>query len=205
MAFLKFFSSHEETEPETAIEQETPVEPVIDPSKKTIVFLSHDDDHELWFQLARHLKLLEYRLPYLQWKYYMYPLPTTKEEENVHEEFMSNLQGALLFVPCTSALFLTRFWVACQKDHRLNNYLSRTQIQPIPLRAAHGVHQSILPKAFAAYAPGPERDEAAAAIVATLEEKLLWFLALAGQGQPEAPDLLLLEETTSKSRQLLLQ
>jgi hypothetical protein len=156
----------------------------------TILFLYDEADQNLWYDLAPHLSTLILRLPSaLVWKYYRYPVQ--RGGENHHEAFVSDLQQAFLFVPCTSAAFLVRFLLARQKDARLASLLAQTYTQPIPLRAAHGVTQSILDKPLAAYPRGAERDQACVRLVAALEQKLLSHLGM--RGNTDAPTAVLVE------------
>jgi hypothetical protein len=145
----------------------------------TILFLYDEGDQDLWLDLAPHINTLILRLPdVLVWKYYMYPVQ--RRNERHYETFVADLQKAFLFVPCTSAPFLMRFCLTRHKDARLASLLSQTYTQPLPLRAAHGVTQSILDKPLAAYLRGAERDAACVRIVAALEEKLRMYLGMRG-------------------------
>lgn len=172
-------------------------------SRRVVLFLYHGQDCELWSHLAPHISTLVLRLHRvgLDWKYYTYALPQLREEQDRHEAFVSHLQTALLFPPCTSADFLSIFWHKAHSDARIGEALSMTQIQPIPLRAAYGVSQSLLPRPFAAYAAGPERDEAAVQIIAGLEKRLLSSLARMGKVSVRRTPLL--AETGAKVLQLL--
>jgi hypothetical protein len=104
--------------------------------------------------------------------------PVQRRNERHYETFVADLQKAFLFVPCTSATFLTRFLITRQKDAHLASLSGQTATQPIPLRAAHGVSQSILDKPLAAYLRGAERDQACVEVVAALERKLLSYLRI---------------------------
>jgi hypothetical protein len=145
----------------------------------TILFLYDEGDQDLWLDLAPHINTLVLRLPDgFTWKYYMYPVQ--RQGESHYQAFIGDLQQAFLFVPCTSATFLTRFLITRQKDARLASLSGQTATQPLPLRAAHGVTQSILDKPLAAYPRGAERDAACVRIVAALEEKLRMYLGTRG-------------------------
>src|SRR5262249_1940071 len=88
-------------------------------TSNTIVFLYDDLDRVLWYDLAVHINTLILRLPdVFQWKYYLYPAAATRGESK-HEEFVSDLGKAFLFIPCTSATFLARFLQAIKIDTRL--------------------------------------------------------------------------------------
>jgi hypothetical protein len=145
----------------------------------TILFLYDEEESTLWYDLAPHINTLVVRLPdVFTWKYYRYPVQ--RQGESHYQAFISDLQQAFLFVPCTSASFLSRFLLTRHKDARLASCLSQTYTQPIPLRAAHGVTQSILDKPLAAYPRGAERDQACVEVVAALEEKVLRYLGMRG-------------------------
>jgi hypothetical protein len=160
-------------------EQENTAQVVPAETGNTILFLYDEGDQDLWLDLAPHINTLVVRLPdVLVWKYYRYPVQRRNERHS--ETFVADLQKAFLFVPCTSATFLTRFLITRQKDAHLASLSGQTATQPIPLRAAHGVTQSILDKPLAAYLRGAERDAACVRIVAALEEKLLSYLRMRG-------------------------
>jgi hypothetical protein len=179
----QFFSSNEENKQKTVL--------VPEPTGNTILFLYDEADRDLWYDLAPHISTLVLRMPDVwSWKYYHY----TPTGEGQHEAYVRDLEKAFLFLPCTSATFLTRFLQACQKDERLRPLLSGTYVQPIPLRAAHGVTQSLLAQPLAAYPRGDARDSACVQVVATLEQKLLSYMSR--QGNTEMP-VALLEETAS--------
>jgi hypothetical protein len=160
-------------------EQENTAQVVPAETGNTILFLYDEGDQDLWLDLAPHISTLILRLPdVLVWKYYRYPVQ--KRSESHSETFVADLQKAFLFVPCTSATFLTRFLLTRHKDARLASLLNQTYTQPLPLRAAHGVTQSILDKPLAAYPRGAERDAACVEVVAALEEKLRMYLGTRG-------------------------
>jgi hypothetical protein len=168
-----------------------------EPTGNTIIFFHHEADRDLWNDLAPHIHTLVLRLPNLfKWKYYYYRSRTISSESK-HEEFVSDLEHALLFLPCTSVSFLNTFWQDTSSDARMPPLLAQTYVQPIPLRAAHGVWQSLLPKPLAAYPSGHARDEACVQVVATLEQKLLSYQGIRSNADVEAP-LALLAETTNK-------
>jgi hypothetical protein len=163
----------------------------------TMVFLSDEVDGDLWYDLAPHIKTLVLRLSdVFEWKYDRYPTPAIRDRSQ-HEAFVSDLQKALLFIPCTSATFLTRFWMAGKIDARLKPLLAQTSVQPIPLRVAHGVSQSMLAKPLAAYPTGHARDEACVQGVATLEQKVLSYQSRQGNTNVQAP-IAQLVETSSR-------
>jgi hypothetical protein len=162
-----------------------------------IVFLYDEVDSDLWYDLAPHINTLVLRLPdVFEWKYYRYPTPAIRDRSQ-HEAFVSDLQKAFLFIPCTSATFLTRFWMAWKSDARLQSLLAQTSVQPIPLRAAHGVSQSMLAKPLAAYPTGHARDEACVQVVAALEQKVLRYRSRQGKTDGQAP-IAQLVETSSR-------
>jgi hypothetical protein len=162
----------------------------------TIVFLYDEVDRDLWYDLSPHINTLILRLPdVFAWKYYHYPIIPNRNKSE-HEAFVSDVQKAFLFIPCTSATFLTRFWRAWKIDDRLKPLLAQTYVQPIPLRAAHGVAQSMLAKPLAAYPSGHARDEACVQVIATLEQKLRTYQGMRGNTDGQAT-VALLEETKS--------
>ncbi len=183
----QLFSSKQENEQEQKADLVIP-----EPTGKTILFLYDGADRDLWYDLAPHINTLVLRLPdVFTWKYYHYPVVPTQQGQ--HEAFVSDLEQAFLFLPCTSATFLTRFLLTTQKDARLASLLATTYVQAIPLRAAHGVTQSLLEKSLAAYPSGAARDCACVQVVAMLEQKLL--SSLRRQGKTQTP-IALLQETT---------
>jgi hypothetical protein len=160
-------------------EQENTAQVVPAETANTILFLYDEVDQDLWLDLAPHINTLVVRLPdVLVWKYYMYPVQ--RRNERHYETFVADLQKAFLFVPCTSATFLTRFLLTRHKDARLASCFRHTCTQPIPLRATHGVSQSILEQPLAAYPAGNARDQACVEVVAALEEKLRMYLGMRG-------------------------
>jgi hypothetical protein len=162
-------------------------------TNSTIVTLHNDTDSTLFLELLPHLETLALRFPGLfAWKHYQYP-PAHFKGESKHEAFISDLQTAFLFLPCTSAPFLTRFLQARQKDERLGPLLSRMYVQPLPFHACHGVSQTLLADPLSAY-EGSAREEACVRVVEALEQKLLRYLQR--QGRSEAP-ITLLQETAS--------
>lgn len=163
----------------------------------TIMFHYHEEDRELWYDLGQHINTLVMRLSSQEWrwKYYHYFTRKISEEENnaKHKAFMQDLEQTFLYIPCTSAPFITKFLQSMETQEDVKNAIAQTYIQPVPLRPTHGVSQSILPKPLAAYASGHERDEACAQVVATLEHKLLSYQNLRGEEKREPAALL--EET----------
>jgi hypothetical protein len=183
--------TREKQEPEKTTALQVP-----EPSGNTIVFLYDDADRDLWYDLAPHINTLVLRSPNVfSWKYYCYPTPMTRGESQ-HEAFVHDLEQAFLFLPCTSATFLTHFWTSCKIDTRMTPLLAQRYVQPIPLRAAHGVSQSILAQPLSAYPAGHAREAACVQVVAALEQKLLGYQRHR-QGETQAP-VALLAETTSK-------
>lgn len=162
-------------------EQQTQLR-MLGPSSSTILFLYDEMDHALWSDLAPHIQTLALLMPsFFEWKYYLYPLPRTQIESK-YKAFVHDLEKTLLFLPCTSATMLSRFFQTIKGDTRLATLLAQTHVQPIPLRAAHGVKQSTLVKPLAAYPSGNARDEACVQVVAMLEQKLTAYLRTRGNG-----------------------
>jgi hypothetical protein len=177
-------------------EQENTTQVVPIEAGNTILFLYDEVDCDLWYDLAPHINTLILRLPEsLVWKYYLYPVQ--RRSENQYATFMSDLQQTFLFIPCTSATFLVRWLSAKKSDARLASLLAQTYTQPIPLRAAHGVSQSILAQPLAAYPAGAERDNACVAVVAALEEKLLSYHRMRESTHAVAPVTGLAETASS--------
>ncbi len=161
----------------------------------TVLFLHDEADSHLWYELAPHIDLVTLHFPNLfTWKYYCYR-HATKSGEGKYEAFLSDLEQACLFLPCTSVTFLTSFWRDLQKDARLLPLLASVSVQPIPFKAAHGVSQSLLLKPLAAYPQGCERDQACVEVIAALEQKLL--LHTRRQASMYTPAVLL-SETVSR-------
>lgn len=194
--FEKFFKK--DNTPQAGNDQEQTAEVVqAAPTSNAIVFLYDQVDRDLWYDLALHINTLVLRLPdVFTWKYYCY-LASMTSGENKYEAFLSDLQQAFLFVPCTSATFLTRFLLTRQKDARLTSLLAQTYTRPVPLRAVHGVAQSLIAKPLAAYPSGHERDQACAQVIAVLEQKLPSYQGMRSNTNVEAP-LALLTETTNR-------
>jgi hypothetical protein len=171
------------------------------PEGKTSTLLCHEQDRDLWYDLMAHFTLLRVRLERVAkgafvWKSFYYPT-TRAVEPNEYETFVQALQEGVVFVPGTSASLLLRFWQHGERDPRIGEALARQYVQPIPLRAASGVRQSIIAQPLAAYARGPEREEACVQIVEAIEQKLLRHLAQrkVSLAQPSV----LLEEITTLS------
>lgn len=179
-------------EPEAQTAEIVPVETV--PTRNAIVFLYHELDQAVFSELYIHIEALMARLgSAFTWKCYLYPTYLTKE--GAHEAFVKDLGQAIIFMPCTSAQFLTRFWAAMKGDRRIKSLLESTVVQPIPFRLAHGVSQSLLEHPLTAYDQGHSRDVACSQVVSFIERTLLEQMS---QDQALVPLPLLLAETVNR-------
>jgi hypothetical protein len=182
---MNIFKKIVQTEPEMSI-IELPA-----PAGNVIITLYHEVDREIMRDLSPHIKLVEQRLQdRFIWKHYCYQ---EYKHDDKQEEFIADMEQALLFLPCTSAPFCQRFLTACQRDEHMREILGRIYMQPIPLRATIGVHQQMLPMPLAAYERGNSRDQACMHVAGSIEKKLLSYL------EPERFTMpILLEERVSR-------
>lgn len=138
-------------------------------SPQRIVCLAHEQDQFLLAGLLPHLDLVtrcQHTLRVHLHTYY-YPSGPISQEHNIYGQMLTQLEQAVLFLPGTSAVFLTAFWKTAQDDERFRAALARPEliIAPIPLRAYPLARPSaLLPLPLAAYPEGHAREQACAQI-----------------------------------------
>jgi hypothetical protein len=199
---LSKFGSHEERTEEAMSKTWWPfahrskaasVEANLQDTNSTIVIGYHMSDHALAASLDVQLQLLALKLPF-KLHFFGYPtkIPVFDEEqdyfmetlkasakkeaeeyEKKRQKFAMFLEKSALFVPLISPTFLRQFWSEVRRDDSLNAHVSREDLMIIPiiLRPISGVSSGAV-KPLAAYDQGYQLEQACAAQVEWIEERL---------------------------------